>query len=107
MKLEGGADYAPLIAKLVHAGIPVMAHIGLLPQKVKTSGGYVVSRPGVQADMNGNFISLHGIVSGRYTIDLPMKSTVRNLKTNRVMVRDAKSFTLDVTAGSTYWFSLE
>ena len=40
VKLEGGADYAPLIAKLVHAGIPVMAHIGLLPQKVKTSGGY-------------------------------------------------------------------
>ncbi len=84
---------------------------GLTPEYfnhlVKTSGGYVVSRPGVQADMNGNFISLHGIVSGRYTIDLPMKSTVRNLKTNRVMVRDAKSFTLDVTAGSTYWFSLE
>ena len=40
VKLEGGADHAPLIAKLVNAGIPVMAHIGLLPQKVKTSGGY-------------------------------------------------------------------
>jgi 3-methyl-2-oxobutanoate hydroxymethyltransferase len=40
VKLEGGADHAPLIAKLVNPGIPVMAHIGLLPQKVKTSGGY-------------------------------------------------------------------
>ena len=40
VKLEGGADYAPLISKMVNAGIPVMAHIGLLPQKVKTSGGY-------------------------------------------------------------------
>ncbi|MDD3885671.1 MAG: 3-methyl-2-oxobutanoate hydroxymethyltransferase [Victivallaceae bacterium] len=40
VKLEGGAELNPLIAKLVGAGIPVMAHIGLLPQKVMTSGGY-------------------------------------------------------------------
>ena len=40
VKLEGGAEVAPLIEALVSAGIPVMAHVGLQPQKVQTSGGY-------------------------------------------------------------------
>ena len=40
VKLEGGAEAAPLIDKLVGAGIPVMAHVGLLPQRVQTEGGY-------------------------------------------------------------------
>ena len=40
VKLEGGAEMAPLIDALVSAGIPVMAHVGLQPQKVQTSGGY-------------------------------------------------------------------
>lgn len=40
VKLEGGAEAAPLIEALVGAGIPVMAHVGLLPQRVQTAGGY-------------------------------------------------------------------
>ena len=40
VKLEGGAEMAPLIDALVSSGIPVMAHVGLQPQKVQTSGGY-------------------------------------------------------------------
>jgi 3-methyl-2-oxobutanoate hydroxymethyltransferase len=32
VKLEGGAAFAPVIAHLTAAGIPVMGHIGLLPQ---------------------------------------------------------------------------
>lgn len=42
VKLEGGAETAPLVARLVDAGIPVVAHIGLLPQRVLTSGGYKI-----------------------------------------------------------------
>lgn len=38
VKLEGGVCRAPLISKLVENGIPVMAHIGMLPQNVKQSG---------------------------------------------------------------------
>lgn len=38
VKLEGGAIRADLIRTLVNNGIPVMAHIGVLPQSVKTSG---------------------------------------------------------------------
>ena len=40
VKLEGGAEYAPLIAKMTGAGIPVMGHIGLMPQRVQVCGGY-------------------------------------------------------------------
>jgi len=40
VKIEGGKDMAETIRRLVSAGIPVMAHIGLLPQKLLTSGGY-------------------------------------------------------------------
>lgn len=40
IKLEGGADYAAKVALLCEAGIPVMGHIGLLPQRVQQLGGY-------------------------------------------------------------------
>ena len=40
VKLEGGSLYADLIKRLVDSGIPVMAHIGLLPQSVLKDGGY-------------------------------------------------------------------
>lgn len=44
VKLEGGADQAEVIAALVAAGIPVMAHVGLRPQSVHAMGGYKVQR---------------------------------------------------------------
>ncbi len=40
VKLEGGRLHAGLIKRLVDSGIPVMAHIGLLPQSVLKDGGY-------------------------------------------------------------------
>ncbi|WP_407275105.1 3-methyl-2-oxobutanoate hydroxymethyltransferase [Halothiobacillus sp. DCM-1] len=42
VKIEGGAAKADLIASLTEAGIPVCAHIGLLPQRVRQLGGYRV-----------------------------------------------------------------
>lgn len=42
VKIEGGAEMAPTVERLVNAGIPVMAHIGLLPQSVHAQGGYRV-----------------------------------------------------------------
>ena len=44
MKLEGGVEQAEVIAALVSAGIPVMAHCGLRPQSVHQLGGYRVQR---------------------------------------------------------------
>ena len=40
VKLEGGAAWAPTIAALVGAGIPVMGHLGFTPQSVHQLGGH-------------------------------------------------------------------
>ncbi|MEZ6116865.1 MAG: 3-methyl-2-oxobutanoate hydroxymethyltransferase [Pirellulaceae bacterium] len=48
VKLEGGADQSSVIAGLVAAGIPVMAHVGLRPQSVHQLGGYRVQRDAEQ-----------------------------------------------------------
>jgi 3-methyl-2-oxobutanoate hydroxymethyltransferase len=48
VKLEGGADQADVIAALVSAGIPVMAHVGLRPQNIHQLGGYRVQRNAAQ-----------------------------------------------------------
>lgn len=42
IKLEGGKDMASLVHKMVRAGIPVMGHIGLLPQNILKDGAYTV-----------------------------------------------------------------
>ena len=42
VKLEGGADVAPLVEAMTAAGIPVMGHVGLTPQSVNVFGGYKV-----------------------------------------------------------------
>ncbi len=48
VKLEGGVDQAEVIAALVSAGIPVMAHVGLRPQSVHQMGSYRVQRESAQ-----------------------------------------------------------
>ena len=40
VKLEGGADFAPTVQRLVKAGIPVMGHLGLTPQSIHQFGSY-------------------------------------------------------------------
>ncbi len=42
IKLEGGAWLAPIVEHLVRQGIPVCAHLGLMPQSVNTLGGFKV-----------------------------------------------------------------
>ncbi len=40
VKLEVDATFAPLVSRLSHAGVPVVAHIGSRPQHVRAQGGY-------------------------------------------------------------------
>lgn len=40
VKIEGGLPMVPVIKRLTDYGIPVMAHIGLMPQAVHQLGGY-------------------------------------------------------------------
>ena len=42
VKLEGGKSQAEKIKAIVEAGIPVLAHVGLLPQSLLREGGYRV-----------------------------------------------------------------
>lgn len=42
VKLEGGESMAPIIAELTAEGIPVLAHIGMLPQHIHEEGGYKI-----------------------------------------------------------------
>jgi 3-methyl-2-oxobutanoate hydroxymethyltransferase len=49
VKLEGGAQHAELVSRLVAAGIPVMGHIGLTPQSFHQMGGFKVQGRGSEA----------------------------------------------------------
>ena len=49
VKLEGGSELAPTIAAIVAAGIPVMGHVGMMPQHVNQYGGFKVQGKSTQA----------------------------------------------------------
>jgi 3-methyl-2-oxobutanoate hydroxymethyltransferase len=46
IKLEGGAEMAETVRFLVQRGVPVMGHVGLLPQSVNATGGFKVQGRG-------------------------------------------------------------
>jgi 3-methyl-2-oxobutanoate hydroxymethyltransferase len=51
VKLEGGSSHVAQIEAIIAAGIPVMGHIGMLPQSVREEGGYKVKgRTQVEAE---------------------------------------------------------
>lgn len=51
VKIEGGAEIIPVVKRFVDAGIPVMAHVGLMPQKIMTAGGYrIAGKTGEEAE---------------------------------------------------------
>ena len=84
---------------------------GLTPEffnyLVKTSGGFVASKCGLQIEMNGNFMLIHCIVPGRYTINLPGYCKVTNMCNNKKVSSGTGKIELDAVAGTTYWFALE
>jgi 3-methyl-2-oxobutanoate hydroxymethyltransferase len=42
IKLEGGKEMAPTVRKITTAGIPVLGHVGLTPQRQNALGGFRV-----------------------------------------------------------------
>ncbi len=49
VKLEGGAERAELIKAITAASVPVMAHIGMTPQKIAQMGSFGVQGKSVEA----------------------------------------------------------
>jgi 3-methyl-2-oxobutanoate hydroxymethyltransferase len=49
VKLEGGEDFAEHVWRIVRAGVPVMGHVGLMPQSVHALGGFKVQGRGHDA----------------------------------------------------------
>jgi 3-methyl-2-oxobutanoate hydroxymethyltransferase len=49
VKLEGGAEMADHVFRITRAGIPVVGHVGLLPQSVHALGGFKVQGRGQDA----------------------------------------------------------
>ncbi len=46
VKMEGGEEIADLVHAVSSLGIPVMGHVGLMPQRVHTMGGYKIQGRG-------------------------------------------------------------
>ena len=42
LKLEGGEEVIDSVKKIIASGIPVMGHLGLMPQSINKFGGYAV-----------------------------------------------------------------
>jgi hypothetical protein len=55
--------------------------------------------------MNGDFISVHCLKSGRYEFRLPFAAEVVNLKSGE-KTKSARSISLDMTGGETRWYGL-
>jgi 3-methyl-2-oxobutanoate hydroxymethyltransferase len=49
VKLEGGQEVAESVRRMVMAGIPVIGHVGLTPQRVHALGGFKVQGRGEEA----------------------------------------------------------
>ena len=63
VKLEGGAAVSKTIKAITECGIPVQAHIGLLPQSVHQMGGYRVQRDEAQLLSDAKMVEAAGAFS--------------------------------------------
>jgi hypothetical protein len=72
----------------------------------RAAGAYVPAETGLQVDMNGDFISVHCITTGRYDFKLPFKAEVVNVKTGD-RIPAALSLPLDMTGGETRWYYMK
>ncbi|MDD5706312.1 MAG: hypothetical protein PHR35_10320 [Kiritimatiellae bacterium] len=78
----------------------------LLNNAAREAGAFVASRPGPVIDLNGNFISIHGVAGGRYSINLPRIADVCDPFTGKIIATQADRFEITIVPQKTYWFLL-
>ena len=71
------------------------------------AGAAVLTRPGPTIAMNGNFLSVHGMVNRSAEFRLPWKATLRDAFTNEIIVKQEDHFTLPLDAHVTRWFLID
>jgi len=88
--------------RTVFCGLPGSLDPVLFHNIVRSAGGYTVTRPGAVVDMNGNFLSIHALKDGTYSITLPDKDTeLECFETGRKVPADLK-----LAAGESRWFMI-
>ena len=90
----------------------VAAYGGLTPDYFHhlavCAGAYVpVDRPGLEVDMNGEFLSVHCLRPGTYNLRLPFRASAVNLKTDVADRNTSEVLRLDLTAGETRWYRIK
>lgn len=78
----------------------------LLNNAAREAGAFVASRPGPVINLNGNFISIHGVAGGKYTIKLPRTADVYEPFTGQTIAKQVDSFELEIMPQKSYWFIL-
>ena len=87
VKLEGGEHIAPTVAKLVEIGIPVMGHIGMVPQSIHQLGAFRVQgrddptaeylhRSAIALQEAGAFAIVLEMVSAELAAEISAKLTI-------------------------------
>ena len=89
---------------VVFCGVPGSLDPVLFRNIVRAAGAYAVTTPGVVADMNGNFLSLHALKAGRYPVTLPPgRSHLIDAETGR----EEKDHAVTLDAGESRWFKMK
>ena len=79
----------------------------LINRLARDANAYVPSATvGLQGDMNGDFVSVHALRTGRFDFRLPFEAMVTNLRSGKVEPTKDGILSLNMTAGETAWFRL-
>ena len=83
VKIEGGEDMAETVDFLVRRGVPVCAHVGLMPQSVRASGGYAVQGRGDAAkQVHADALSMQNAGAGMVVLELLPEALAQEITQN-------------------------
>jgi len=96
VKVEGGVDVAPLVQRLVAAGVPVMGHVGMTPQSVHAFGGFKVQ--GRTASQREKILADARAVADAGAYALVIESVPRKLGAE--LTQAVRALTIGIGAGA-------